>query len=99
MQASFRDAHVFGHGAIDPVTKSQPAGIEVIGPTAAEGRQLINYRRRFADDAIPFFKMLDSPAGPGNLATEFMAQDDGIIDFPTGRPMPLVQVAATNAGC
>ena len=97
MQTTRRHPDKRSHRPIDAVTETEPLRIQVIESLADERRVRRQQGGGFAHHPVPLFEAAYTVAGLSNVTSEFMPQDDGIIDRPTLLAGVLMQVAAANA--
>src|SRR6056297_3804213 len=97
MQNPRRHTDMLGHRSVDTIPEPFASRIEVVQSAASHWIVLTDDGRRFTDDALPLVPTFDATTKLGDAATEFVPQDDRIVDRPRVIGGPLMQVAATNS--
>ena len=97
VQAARRHFDKGCHGAIDPIAEAEPFRFQVIESLANERRVVGQHRGRFAHYPVALFEAPHATAELGNITSEFMAQDHGVINRPTLLADVLMEIAAADA--
>ena len=97
MQAARRHSDKGRHRAIDAVSETEPLRVQVIESLPDERRVGRQHRGGFAHHAVTLFEAGYAVAGLGNVTSEFMTEDDGVIDRPTLLAGVLMEIAAADA--
>src|SRR5580692_6398192 len=97
MQQARRHSDKRRHRSIDPISETEPLRIQVVKSLADKRGVGRDHGGSFAHHAVALFEAAYAAAGLSNVTSEFMPQDDGIIDRPTLLAGVLMQVAAANA--
>ena len=97
MQAARRHSDKGRHCPIDPVSETEPLRIQVVESLTNERRVGRQQRGSFAHHAVTLFEAVYAVAGLSNVTSEFVPEDDGVIDRPTLLAGVLMEIAATDA--
>src|ERR1017187_4106379 len=97
VQAARRHSDKGRHCPIDAVSETEPLRIQVVKSLTNKRRVGRQQRGSFAHHAVTLFKAVYAVAGLGNVTSEFMPEDDGVIDRPTLLAGVLMEIAAADA--
>jgi hypothetical protein len=97
VQTTRRHSDKRRHRPIDSVSETEPLRIQVIESLTDERRVGRQQSGGFAHHAVTLFEFGYAVAGLCNITSKFVAQDDGVIDWPTLLAGILMQIAAADA--